>query len=298
MISRYKQKLQRFYRELQFRVFGARDFDKTLLSLSKSAVYAEFCEKVYGRNLCQLNVLDEQQLQAMLFELNLNPTHRVLDLGCGVGKLSEYISSVTGAHVTGIDYAKTTVELAKQRTFSKQDKLNFRVGNLNKLSTDLGSFDCVLALDTLYFVDDLEKCILSIKKLLKPGGQFITFYSCKVVGSSDFSQIQPKTNKLGKALKKCGFDFKTWDFTLSQEQIWRTCIEVSNNLKEKFEAEGTIDLYKSRIEEGQRHLKSIEKGRAARFMYASTYEMDLNQSQLTEKCQCSLQKITEIVRWT
>lgn len=273
MKAQYKEKIQRLINELKFKFFGSRDFDKTLLKLSKSKVYGEFCEKVYGRNLCQLNVLDEHQLQVMLDELKLNSTHRVLDLGCGVGRLTEYISSVSGAHVTGIDYAKKTIQLAQQRTITKREKLDFKVGNLNKLSTQLGSFDYVLALDTLYFVDDLENCIGMIKKLLKPGGQFVTFYSSKVIGSSDFSQIEPTTNRLGKALKKCGFKFKTWEFTDNQEQIWRACIDVSEQLKEKFLAEGTIDICESRIQEGQRHLKSIEKNRAVRFLY---FANDLN----------------------
>jgi 2-polyprenyl-3-methyl-5-hydroxy-6-metoxy-1,4-benzoquinol methylase len=266
------ERLQRVLRQIRFRFFGSRDFDKMLQKLVESQVYGEFCEKVYGRNLCQLNVLDEDQLQAMLAELNITSSDRVLDLGCGVGKLSEYISFSTGAHVTGIDYAKKTVAMAKERTISQKNQLEYKIFDLNKLSTRLGSFDYVLALDTLYFVDDLEDSILAIKKILKPGGKFVTFYSCKVIGSSDYRQMDPIANDLGAALTKCGFEFKTWNFTDNQERIWRTCIEVSTELKEKFEDEGNIDIYASRLAEGQRHLKTIEKKRAARFMYLATVE--------------------------
>ncbi len=141
------------------------------------------------------------------------------------------------------------------------------IGNLNTLPSAIGLFDCIIAIDTLYFVKDLENSIREIRKLLKPGGQFAVFYSCKTDAAGDVDQLQANTNKLGKVLSKCHIKFQTWNFTLNQEKVWTLCFKVAEELKEKFEVEGTLDLYKSRIQESQRHLNAISEGRAARFMY-------------------------------
>jgi 2-polyprenyl-3-methyl-5-hydroxy-6-metoxy-1,4-benzoquinol methylase len=89
-----------------------------LLKSQKSKAYGEFCKKVYGRNLCQFNMFDEEQLQKLLTELNLNNTHIVLDLGCGNGLISEYISDLTGAKVIGIDYAGGAIKEAQKLTWT------------------------------------------------------------------------------------------------------------------------------------------------------------------------------------
>lgn len=85
----------------------------------------------------------------------------------------------------------------------------------NALPSAMGTFDCIIAIDTLYFVKDLENSLREIRKLLKPGGQFAAFYSCKIDAAGDVDQLQVNTNKLGKVLSKYNVKFQTWNFTLN-----------------------------------------------------------------------------------
>jgi 2-polyprenyl-3-methyl-5-hydroxy-6-metoxy-1,4-benzoquinol methylase len=60
---------------------------------------------VYGRDLSQFNALDEIQLQFLLSNLKqLNPAS-VLDLGCGLGRITEFVAQNLDAEVTGLDFA-------------------------------------------------------------------------------------------------------------------------------------------------------------------------------------------------
>ena len=68
---------------------------------------------------------------------------KVLDLGCGSGWLSIFISKY-GFDVTGIDTAKPAIDLGK--TWAKEDnaQVNFLVGDLLNLPFKEGSFDAVI----------------------------------------------------------------------------------------------------------------------------------------------------------
>ena len=55
----------------------------------------------------------------------------MLDLGCGNGKMAEYISDCTGANLTGIDFIPFAIQQAQERTQAKRDRLEFKAeGNL------------------------------------------------------------------------------------------------------------------------------------------------------------------------
>ncbi|NHJ26404.1 MAG: hypothetical protein EAX89_17630, partial [Candidatus Lokiarchaeota archaeon] len=60
-------------------------YDDLLIRSAESKAHAIFCERVFGKNLYQFNVLDTIQLETMLKQLNLQPDDYVLDLGCGLG---------------------------------------------------------------------------------------------------------------------------------------------------------------------------------------------------------------------
>jgi hypothetical protein len=107
-------------------------FGDILVRSANSQAYALFCEWVFGKNLCQFNVLDMDQLESMLKALNLNSTDFVLDLGCGIGKIADYISTKTGARIHGIDFAEQVIHYAQTRIQSRNSNVVFQVGNINE----------------------------------------------------------------------------------------------------------------------------------------------------------------------
>jgi ubiquinone/menaquinone biosynthesis C-methylase UbiE len=258
------------FKKIMFRLFAKNGFGKVLLSSYQSKAYGEFCLRVYGRNLCQLNMLDEEQLQKLLSELSLNPTHRVLDLGCGIGMVAEYISDTTGAHLTGLDFATKVIKSAQLRTTKKKDRLIFIEGNLNSLPKTLGKFDFIISIDTLYFADDLEKTVRTMTGLLVPGGKIAIFYSPSNARSRSAEDLMPNTNKLAKVLNLLQLEYKFWDFGQNQNKIWQQTSQIAEDLKEQFRAEKNMLLYNGRKNESKSILQEIANGSTARYMYVVT----------------------------
>ena len=197
----------------------AQSFTDTLFCLQNSEAYSQFCEKVYGRNLCQFNVLDEEQLQHLLSALEIQPSHSVLDIGCGPGFISEYISDVTGAKVTGVDFAGQAMKAARARTMDKANRLQFVEGNLDSLPSVLGQFDFIVSVDTLCFADDLLSCMKQVRSLLKPTGIFAAFCSY-TQKEAPLGDLDPRTSRYGQALTQAGFTFQVFGYSLNERIIW------------------------------------------------------------------------------
>ena len=92
------------------------------------------------------------QVDLLLQVANLTPASRVLELGCGNGGIAAYIAAVTGAHVTGIDFAQTAIRQAEAQAAAQPDRLTFQVADIGRLPFPPASFDAMIAIDTLYFM--------------------------------------------------------------------------------------------------------------------------------------------------
>lgn len=254
-----KAKLTEMFFKTMIRFFGAKGFSKMYLISSQSETYGRFCEQVYGRDLCQFNMLDDEQLQTLLKELNLDSGHSVLDLGCGIGKISEYISDTTGAKILGVDFAYGAIQAATARTKEKENRIKFVTGNFNDLPAVLHEkFDAIILIDTLYFANDRQKCIETLKNFLNPNGVVAIFYSSS------------NNKAISTALNTAGFEFKTFDFTLSEKKIWEQTLLIANKLKAEFAREKNFDIYKGRVAEAKRNIKARENRTVARSLYLAT----------------------------
>ena len=125
-------------------------YDEDWRAGAQSKAVAEYSERVFGKNLCQTNFTDMEQLDGLIEVLELGPDDRAFDLGCGTGMISEYISDRTGANLTGLDYAAHAVRIGRERCRDKGDRLNFVEGDMNDLDLPEDSFDAIISIDTLY----------------------------------------------------------------------------------------------------------------------------------------------------
>ncbi len=244
-------------------------YNNNLLRCAKSKAYALFCEKVFGKNLFQFNVLDMDQLETLISRLNLNSKDSVLDLGCGLGKVTEYIQMKTDAKITGIDFAEQLIQWAKTNTNPSEDALGFQVGNINDLSFPQSSFTAIYAIDTLYptNVVDLEVTISKLKELLKPNGQLVIFFA-QIIESKEHQHIlEPNQTKMAQALKHNNLSYTVLDFTQNARDIWEREISIGNELREMFETEGNLDLCEDRIADGKRCVYRIDNQLQKRYFY-------------------------------
>jgi ubiquinone/menaquinone biosynthesis C-methylase UbiE len=109
--------------------------------------------------------------------LDLKPTDKVLDLGCGTGVLCRMIGKLldvdSGGNVIGIDAAGKMIEVARKKRGAPN--IHFEVMAAENLSFENQKFDAVVS--SLFFhhvpLDLKEKALSEAYRVLKPGGRLV-----------------------------------------------------------------------------------------------------------------------------
>jgi len=247
--------------------FTRETYEEGWTQIAQNKVCAEFCERVFGKNLCQANFADMEQLEKLIDVLDLNPDDQALDLGCGTGMITEYVSDRTEARITGIDYTSSAIRIARKRCQSKEDRLRFLQGDMNHLHLPESSFDAIISIDTLYFATDLTKTVGDLSALLKPGGRMGLFFNLSIEPGESRNRLLPENLELGKALKAHELAFQTWDCTGSLREVLQRMRDIAEELKDVFEVEGNRRKYFWSFLEGKAGLKILAENRGARYLY-------------------------------
>ena len=95
---------------------------------------------------------------------------RVLDVGCGTGRLAQWISELVGptGTVVGIDPLAERIALARAHV----DGVRFEVGRAENLDLfDAESFDAVCMSSVFHWVTDKPKALTEIGRVLRVGGK-------------------------------------------------------------------------------------------------------------------------------
>ena len=128
---------------------------------------------------------------------------KVLDLGCGSGWLTIFISKY-GFDVTGIDIAKPAIELGK--IWAKEDNasVNFLVGDILNLPFKDGTFDAIVCNSVLehFRLDQAEVLLEKVHMILKEGGFFFGCFDKVGHGKGEFFEIGDSTHVYTDDLRK------------------------------------------------------------------------------------------------
>jgi SAM-dependent methyltransferase len=106
----------------------------------------------------------------------LEPSTRVLDLGCGIGGPARYLAATFGCRVTGVDLSPAFIDAATYLTerCGLSDRVTFQVGNAVHLPFEDASFDTVFLQHVAMNVKDRIGLYAEIRRILIPGGRFAT----------------------------------------------------------------------------------------------------------------------------
>jgi SAM-dependent methyltransferase len=100
---------------------------------------------------------------------------RVLDVGCGSGRIGEFVLEAGASHYVGIDFAEPMVELARARLERFAPRAELIVDDFLEASID-GSFDVVLALGLFDYLPDPERFSTRMFALCAPGGCIVASF--------------------------------------------------------------------------------------------------------------------------
>jgi ubiquinone/menaquinone biosynthesis C-methylase UbiE len=98
---------------------------------------------------------------------------RVLELGCGTGKLWQENGDRLPPHLSATlsDFSAGMLESA-QRAIGAQATFDYRVIDAQDIPFDTATFDIVIANHMLYHVPDRQRALREIRRVLKPSGRF------------------------------------------------------------------------------------------------------------------------------
>ena len=100
----------------------------------------------------------------------------VLDIGCGEGKLANFLAMTLGKEVRGIDISNT--KLAKAREEAKAQGVShlvqFMEGDATHLNTGADQFfGAIVNVYTLHELDDAHKTLKELRMVLEAGGKLV-----------------------------------------------------------------------------------------------------------------------------
>lgn len=241
-------------------------------AVATSAAHAAFCRQVFGLDLSQHGFADVGQLDALIKAAELGPGQRLLDVGCGNGRIAEYLARQTGAHITGLDLSPEAIRQACERTQERADRFAFVVGDINNLQVPANSFDGITLIDSIYFSQDYAATIAVLRRSLRPGGRLAFFYSFgrePWVPAAEFPADQLPADKtpLAVALLANGMSFEAHDFTDDDYRLALRRKAVLAALQPEFAVEGNLFIYENRLGDANGISQAIEEGLQRRYLY-------------------------------
>ncbi len=113
--------------------------------------------------------------QALLDQVELSATSRVIDLGSGIGGTARHIAQRSGAKVTGIDLTSEFVEVAQKLSDLVGVNTIFKTGSVLDIPEPDDEFDLATLIHVGMNIADKDKLFAEAARVLKPGGSFAVY---------------------------------------------------------------------------------------------------------------------------
>jgi ubiquinone/menaquinone biosynthesis C-methylase UbiE len=154
-------------------------------------------------------------LEQIVPTFNLRQGQEVLDVGTGTGILIPFLLksvSVTG-YVTAVDYAQKMIEVCRSK-YGQYSNVNVLVEEVENLPFSSQSFDVVTCFGLFPHLENKEKALSEMSRVLKPQGRLIVAHalsSTEIAShhhntySSVAHDVLPREESMRKMLKEAGF---------------------------------------------------------------------------------------------
>jgi ubiquinone/menaquinone biosynthesis C-methylase UbiE len=106
--------------------------------------------------------------------LNMDQMEDALEIGCGIGTVSNWLADSYDLKVIGTDFDRDQIEIA-QKMYPSHERLLFKVEDGAALSFDTGSFDLVISENVFHHIRNWKSAVGEITRVLRPGGYFIWY---------------------------------------------------------------------------------------------------------------------------
>ena len=150
----------------------------------------------------------------------VNKDFKVLEIGCTNGFSSIELHKITNCEIIGIDINKNSVNNANSRIEENKldnTRIKFEYGNVENLRFKDEEFDLIICGNAMSFVQDKNKAIDELKRVLKPNG-YISIVPIWYKENPDKEIIEKVNKELGFEIS-CTFEsdwkkYDKWDLEL------------------------------------------------------------------------------------
>lgn len=120
---------------------------------------------------------------AVLDRLPLDGDERVLDAGCGSGRVTELLAErLPNGRVIALDASPSMVAAARERLARFGEGITFAVADLGQpLPIEAASLDAVVSTATFHWVPDHDALFRGLARALRPGGRLVA--QCGGIGN-------------------------------------------------------------------------------------------------------------------
>lgn len=115
--------------------------------------------------------VSDRAIPCLLYLDWLNDCDRILDVGCGTGRLAAYLQK-KGKNVTGISLNPQEIQIGNERSGMK---LDIWEGDIHEIPSSDKLFDAVIAWDVLEHTLAPYIILSEVYRVLKPGGKLLCF---------------------------------------------------------------------------------------------------------------------------
>jgi ubiquinone/menaquinone biosynthesis C-methylase UbiE len=154
-------------------------------------------------------------LEKILPEFGLKPGQTVLDVGTGTGVLIPFLLQAIGSSgsITAVDYAENMVEKCKSK-YSHLQNVTIKVQDVEELDLPNESFDAVTCFGLFPHLENKEKALYHMSRVLKPEGRFIIAHALSSLeikahhseaSSAVVHDVLPERQEMIKLLESAGF---------------------------------------------------------------------------------------------
>lgn len=130
----------------------------------------DFGTRLFGRGVAVLH-------RRLLERAAIAPGERVLDVGCGPGRLTLAAAEAAGPNgeALGIDLSSEMIALATQKATRSKHPARFQIAGIEALPAPADHFDVVLASLMLHHLPPelQQRAFAEVRRVLKPGGRFV-----------------------------------------------------------------------------------------------------------------------------
>ncbi|MGM0674115.1 MAG: class I SAM-dependent methyltransferase [Spirochaetota bacterium] len=274
-----------------------------LVKSAKSAAFRSLCFERQGLDVCQHGSLTAHQLSVLIQTAGRAPCSHLIDLGCGVGEVGFRVAEQLGTTLTGVDTSSSAISYACRHARragracgpeageergdpasygdpavqSEERRAAFIAARMEEAAFAGRSADLVVAVDSLYWVEDLEALLLRCLSWIRPGGALCILQSDFAGERGGATTLQWEETVVGDALSeviKTGgevnqreLEVSVVDFTEEERRLWHMTPAVCAPYTDAFSREGRLFLLRNIVREAEFLSRSVSHAPGARYLY-------------------------------